>query len=398
MLPYNEPVPDGSGENAPIQHPTPMSPLTLPLRRNAPKTPPERPEFCLNCGFLVEHNFCPVCGQENMPSRVAFGALMRDAWDDLVRIDAKLLKTLVPLLFKPGFLTQEYVAGRRVRYLSPFKMYLVISALFFLLVSWRGAQQINKVGSEFSQQITQSQSRGPGPSAPMPPGGASSAHAAAAGSTAAAKTQEKAAKQSSKPQESASRDNAAASIDMRPLKHGTVRFRGGEKIEIASLPLTVEDYRAQQDALEPSKRHSAPSRFFRERIIRLNRYGIEREILSALLSNIPNMMFFLVPVFALFLKILYIRSRKLYVEHLVYALHLHSFFFLLAGLDVAANDTRLQSALLIAFVFYGFVALKCFYGQSIPNTILKGSLLVIGYFWLLVVGFVLTVLTTLALV
>lgn len=384
-----------------------MPTITLPTRPKNPCSAPQKPENCLNCGFRVEHDFCPVCGQENTPSRVAFGALVRDAWDDLVRIDAKLIKTLIPLIFKPGFLTQEYVAGKRARYLSPFKMYLVISALFFVLVSWRGAQQINKVGSRFTQEISESQRRGPRPSAPKPPQASPSRradspvgdaeHAAARAAVPASAASRRGATEGKT--DTAPRTAAAASVsDNRPFKHGDIRLNGGERIELASLPLTVEEYHKQQDALEASKRDSPRSRFFRERIIRLNRYGIERELLSALLNNIPNMMFFLVPLFALLLKALYLRSRKLYVEHLVYALHLHSFFFLLAGLDVAVNDTRLLSALSIAFIIYGFVALRRFYGQSLPKTFFKGFLLVFGYFWLLVIGFTLTFLTTLALV
>lgn len=375
-----------------------MPPITLPNLPKLSRPAPPKPENCLNCGFAVEHNFCPMCGQENTPSRVAFGALVRDGWDDLVKVDAKLLKTLVPLLFKPGFLTQEYVAGRRMRYLSPFKMYLVISAIFFVLVSWRGGAQIDRVSDNLSSNITASQSRGQGPSAPTPPGA----------SRRQGQQQKRAPNGSGSPnREAAAKGKAASSPptgaaapvgDDRPFKDGRIQLDGGDSINLSGLPLTVEEYRREQDALAPAKRHTTAKRFIVERAIRLNRPGIQKEVLAALLDNIPNMMFFLVPLFALNLKLLYLRSGKLYVEHLVYALHLHSFFFLLAALDVAVNDRRLLQALLAVFVVYGFVALRRFYGQSIGKTLFKGSLLIFGYLWLLAFGVLATFLATLALV
>ena len=97
--------------------------------------PVPRPPCCLNCGASVPAAavFCGACGQENEATPVSFVALLREAWDEFVKIDAKLLVTLRLLLTRPGFLSTEYVRGRRVAYLSPFKMYLAVSALFFLV-------------------------------------------------------------------------------------------------------------------------------------------------------------------------------------------------------------------------------------------------------------------------
>src|SRR5438552_230547 len=106
-----------------------------PPRFMASKEPEPRPQNCLNCGIAVprEDVFCGQCGQENEHSPVSFAALMREAWEEFIKIDGKLLVTLGLLLFRPGYLTQEYVRGRRTAYLSPFKMYITVSALFFLV-------------------------------------------------------------------------------------------------------------------------------------------------------------------------------------------------------------------------------------------------------------------------
>jgi hypothetical protein len=78
-------------------------------------------------------NFCPQCGQENLDANVPITFLVRDLWDDLVKIDSRFFRTLIPLLFRPGFLTQEYSAGRRMRFVPPLKIYLICSFALFLI-------------------------------------------------------------------------------------------------------------------------------------------------------------------------------------------------------------------------------------------------------------------------
>src|SRR5450631_3113208 len=90
---------------------------------------------CLNCGAYVEERYCTRCGQENVEIKESFGHLISHFLSDLMHYDSKLLTTLKDLLFKPGFLTKEYLAGRRTRYLHPIRMYVFVSLLYFL-VSW----------------------------------------------------------------------------------------------------------------------------------------------------------------------------------------------------------------------------------------------------------------------
>src|SRR5579871_3590462 len=89
------------------------------------------PCTCPNCGERVDQNYCPNCGQEHTTTIMPVGHLLRDIVDEFILLDSKLLRTLSPLLTKPGFLTNEYIAGRRVRYVSPFRLYFIVSAVFF---------------------------------------------------------------------------------------------------------------------------------------------------------------------------------------------------------------------------------------------------------------------------
>src|SRR5579859_1546462 len=87
---------------------------------------------CLNCGHLVEERFCTHCGQENLEPKESVGHIVGHFFADITHFDSKLFTTLKDLILRPGFLTREYVAGRRMSYLNPIRMYVFSSAVFFL--------------------------------------------------------------------------------------------------------------------------------------------------------------------------------------------------------------------------------------------------------------------------
>jgi len=90
---------------------------------------------CPNCGTTIDDNYCPHCGQENENRIVSIRLLIEDAISNFFTLDARLPQTLWPLLVKPGFLTREYIAGRRARYARPSRLYLAISVIFFFTLS-----------------------------------------------------------------------------------------------------------------------------------------------------------------------------------------------------------------------------------------------------------------------
>jgi len=86
---------------------------------------------CANCGTLAPGAYCPSCGQDTRERLPTFAQFMREASGRYVALDGKLWKTLVALLFRPGFLTREYLAGRRRRYIGPARLFLVSSLVLF---------------------------------------------------------------------------------------------------------------------------------------------------------------------------------------------------------------------------------------------------------------------------
>jgi len=93
-----------------------------------------RDKTCLNCGAIVQERYCSHCGQENTQLKESFSHLVGHFLADITHYDSKLITTIKDLIFKPGFLTKEYNAGKRMRYLNPIRMYVFISAIFFLVM------------------------------------------------------------------------------------------------------------------------------------------------------------------------------------------------------------------------------------------------------------------------
>ena len=92
--------------------------------------------LCANCGTPLTNKFCSECGQRHHDQPVHhFWHFVTEAAEDLTHADSRLWQTLIALLFRPGFLTREFLQGRRVRYLPPVRLYLVLSVLFFLVAA-----------------------------------------------------------------------------------------------------------------------------------------------------------------------------------------------------------------------------------------------------------------------
>jgi len=88
---------------------------------------------CLNCGTIVHGRYCHICGQENRDPKESFWHILTHFFSDITHFDGKFFTTVKDLAFKPGFLSKEYIKGRRASYLDPIRMYVFTSAIFFLV-------------------------------------------------------------------------------------------------------------------------------------------------------------------------------------------------------------------------------------------------------------------------
>src|SRR5213082_3291756 len=88
---------------------------------------------CLNCGAALAGPFCAECGQRAMPPHPTVRDLVGDAFAEFSGWDGKLAETARLLLRKPGELTRQWLDGRRVHFISPLRLYLTASVVYFVL-------------------------------------------------------------------------------------------------------------------------------------------------------------------------------------------------------------------------------------------------------------------------
>ncbi len=115
-------------------------------------------KICLNCKHFVEKRFCPNCGQQNTETRHPFHYLFTHFIEDFTHYDGQFWKTIKYLLFRPGKLTKEYLAGKRQQYVQPVKLYIFISFITFLLIAFSrvniGSQKENTVSQKEKAERT----------------------------------------------------------------------------------------------------------------------------------------------------------------------------------------------------------------------------------------------------
>src|SRR6202040_3847838 len=110
------------------------------FRRNNDREKP--PTHCENCGTPLQGHWCAKCGQPAIDYRRSFRHVIADLLDEFLNWDSKFFATIALLILKPWRLTNEFLAGKRVRYANPLRLYLLASILFFFAVNY-GAKGIH---------------------------------------------------------------------------------------------------------------------------------------------------------------------------------------------------------------------------------------------------------------
>jgi hypothetical protein len=329
---------------------------------------------CLNCGQHVEEHFCTHCGQENIEVKEDALHMLTHAVADYFHFESKFFGTIKPLLFKPGNLTQEYVAGKRVSFIHPIRLYIFISIVFFIVTL--SVNHNAEVKEEAKTTVS------------TPPKRDSLEKAVAAQVRASI---------AGVPMSSSMRDSIvnAAVLQMKKDKNkgvGRMSFHVNERWFVAS-DTTVASYEKRQDLLPAGKKDNFVKHYIIRRNLELQKYpDAEKKMKEEILHNIPKMMFILLPLFALILKLVYITKHRYYYEHLIYSFHVHSAIFLsyliIVGIQKVLGlvynlDTLLAFIWMLYMLWYIYKSLKVFYGSKRWITALKLFFLMVCYMILL---------------
>ncbi|HEX3078836.1 MAG TPA: DUF3667 domain-containing protein, partial [Puia sp.] len=253
---------------------------------------------CLNCGAPLSGPYCAQCGQKDEHLHEPFWKLAGHFIGDLFHFDSKFIHTMVPLLFRPGFLTNEFISGRRKQYMQPVPLYIFLSAVFFILL-FLVNNPAEKIISGMSTGQPQVQQAMDSLKAEMQKDSTLNAEG-----------------------------NPADSILDKAYNPGNLHLSFNTK---DSLPATVEAYHDSILKLPASDRPGWLRQFFDRKQIELQAKDskeVIKELVETATHNIPKLMFFLLPVFALVLKLVYVRRKIYLVDHGIFTLHYHSFVFI----------------------------------------------------------------------
>lgn len=295
------------------------------------ETPARR---CLNCETALTDKFCSHCGQRDLPPKQTMGELFSNFISSFWSFESKFFATGRYLLFKPGQLAKDFNEGKRERYYHPARMYVFISFIYFLLLTTLPEQD---------EKVTESP----------------------------ASTAEK--------------------------EVGTIDAGKGTTVDISFGEFkSVEQYDSAQATLPPDKRDSWIERKIAIQSIYLGQKyegksgEFEANFKNSFLENLPKVFFFLLPVFALLLKLLYVRRNVLLSEHLVFSVFYYNFFFL-AGIFYMIIDLtpylEYVNLVLVAWIFiYLLLAMKRMYGQPWGKTVGKYFLLVLSFMLCVLAG------------
>ncbi len=297
---------------------------------------------CENCGASVPGRFCGNCGQRVEPPIHSVWHFSQVAAEDVTHADSRLWRTLWALIFRPGFLTREFLDGRRARYLPPVRLYLVLSVVFFV---WFAATAHTGENTPLSPGARAAIAEARQHGAVVIVNGAAGADTPAGATTGA------------RPATAAPRaSNRSSTVDQEHCK--LIHYNGPWRATLQPL-------------------------FYRSCLQTSQDQG--RSLSQSFLHNLPRAMFLFLPLLAAVMMLLYWHPRHYYVEHLLFCLHNHAFGFLvvlLAGilsalLPFAASLIGWATALYVAW--YLFRSMRVMYRQGRLRTVAKLGVLAFVY-------------------
>jgi hypothetical protein len=305
---------------------------------------PEPGETCRNCGTTLLGPWCHECGQSLKSPIRELGTLIVDGVQQVLDIDNKMFRSLLPLYFRPGWLTQRYLDGQRCSFIRPLRMYIGLSViLFFSVAFWVDVPDVDRGGGPSPIQVQVGDTRidpisgdavtpakppaTPTSEAPPEPA-ASPAAAAPRNDNASATTAPDAPSPPNSTPATADSNATPAPAELPEERRARIAKRVREAtINFDGQPWDPVTHPLRFEFLSDAANHWINRRITigRERVID---YMVDpARFVDVFIATLPSAMFLLLPLFALLLKFMYPFSRRLYVEHLIVALHSHSFLF-----------------------------------------------------------------------
>jgi len=288
---------------------------------------------CKNCGYLFEGNFCPSCGQSVAEVQKPIKHFLGDLLGSVFALDIRLIRSVPVLLFRPGKLSSEYIDGKRASHVAPFRLYFFASLVFFFLIGWQTKSAINKAEGERSGLNTADSIVRETPGIQV----------GALGDT---------------------------MVSVKNIRDGLGLFELVRKESMSKLEdttLTVKEREARRLKAETLK---------------------DPEVaISKIYQYFSWSLFLLMPLFAFILYGVFRKKRRFYVEHLIYSVNLHTFFFMIAigalllSIVFPALLNKIGGLIFLFTVVYSVLGIRNFYKTRWVSAILSSLAIFIVYFF-----------------
>ncbi len=323
---------------------------------------------CLNCNAVVYGKYCHICGQENVEPKESAWHLINHFFQDITHFDGKFFTSLKYLILKPGYLSREYMIGRRASHLNPVRMYVFASAFFFLIF-------FSIFKFEPNESIRTTVDTG-------------------VSKTTVEALHEMDAKTYKKFIDQVVDNDSAMQFAYDSAKYFKYLDSLAKKGQ-AGFRFGPGNYKSKQEydsALAHGKNDNIFERalVYRQLALYEKFHGDRKAMLAAfvekLMHSLPQLLFVSLPLFALLLKLLYIRRKQFYyVNHAIFAIHLFVFVFiallLVFGINKLEKTTGagwlgyFSAIITLLIFFYNYKAMRNFYQQGRAKTITKFMLL-----------------------
>lgn len=358
---------------------------------------------CLNCSQPLrgDENFCSYCGQKNSTKKLSFSVFINNVFNGFFSYDSRFWTTFIPLLTKPGKVSKDYVQGKRARFVNPFQLYLNVSIIFFLILgiskrverlsfideithineNYDSIKQTNPklIDSIFQTvkndfEITSSNDTIP-----------SKDLSNLGGIFRYTKTLDSI--QEEKPYEYHIKTDTTKKISV---------FKRMDDFWHYYTKNPTYSAEASLDSLGYEK--TFWNTFYYQQLINSSRNWNQMKVdggkqyFNKVVSSFSISLFILLPIFTLFLMLIYIRKKFTYIEHLVFVFNTQTVFFLLLSIffliSFVIDIGNFAGIFILIFLIYLYKALRCFYEQSRTKTILKLTLLNSFYMFLALIGII----------
>lgn len=381
---------------------------------------------CSNCKAQLNGPYCAQCGQDSESTIKYFWLVMLHLLDDIFSFDSRASRTLWPLLTRPGFLTNEYILGRRVFYVPPLRLYLFISIIFFISLKFFAVSEntsiINiRIDENTIPQVTTHIGELEQKRDLLLTKEVQNQQLQSEALRLLEQDLEKYKRYKTDLASEGNKIGKAIIVELVDLEHEQfnlgkpllasdqerysnltlqlAKVRNGEKVNLLSIgsnsdgTFSLPILSAQKNAMLNDVVNQLEEKA--SRVLE----GDTDPLLEQIINTLPQLMFLLLPLFAGLLKITYLFSKRLYMEHLTVALHSHSFVFitvlLLEFIDMTQDQVsaswqwtgtglHVVSIFFLAWIpVYLFIMQKRVYKQGYIVTAVKYAVVGIAYFGLL---------------